>query len=143
MDDTDLYILDKRLQLAAAVLATVQSAITLWSSLLAAAGGMIKTEKSFWCMIDYVCNNGEWKYEPFQLIIAQEGMITSIPQCTESDADKTLGVLHCLTGGHSEHLLQIQTKAMEWLGQMKYGHLPPALVWKSYWAKLGHKFDML
>lgn len=64
MDDTDLYIFKSKLRLALDVYRTAQQAISLWSSLLAATGGAINAEKSFWCLMDYVCKNGTWENAP-------------------------------------------------------------------------------
>jgi ribonuclease HI len=151
VDDTDLYAMEALCRSVVDVLASAQQAISLWSSLLAATGGAIKTEKSFWCMIDYaVTNSGKWTYAPFQpypLTIVQNGENIKIPQRSVMDSDKTLGVYHCPAGGHSEHLKQLRTRTLEWLAQMKNGRLPPALVWKSYriqlWARIKYALGTL
>lgn len=135
VDDTDLYTFETSLRTAFDVYLASQQAITLWSSLLAATGGAIKTEKSFWCMLDYKCKDGEWANAPFQeypLKIAIDGKDELITQRSMTDADKTLGVYHCPAGGHTMHLEQLRVKVLEWLGQMTNGRLPPTLVWKSY-----------
>lgn len=139
VDDTDLYTLESRLRSALEVHRTAQQAITLWSSLLSASGGAIKTEKSFWCMIDYVCKNGEWSYAPlrqYPLTISLDGKEEVIAQRSIMDADKTLGVYHCPAGGHAVHLQKMREGVFEWLGQMKNGKLPPALIWQSYLKQL-------
>ena len=95
IDDTDLYTFDSRLRSALEVHRTAQQAIALWSSLLSASGGAIKTEKSFWCMIDYTCNNGEWAYAPpksYPLTIEPNGKEEVIAQRSVMDSDKTVGV---------------------------------------------------
>jgi hypothetical protein len=110
VDDTDLYVLDARLRSALEVYWSAQHMIGLWASLLQATGGAIKTEKSFWCLLDYTCKHGEWGYAPFQqlpLSIAPAGKKVLIPQRKVTDADKTLGVYHCPAGGHQEHLLRL------------------------------------
>ena len=65
VDDTDLYVFEEKLRSALDVFLMAQQMITLWSSLLAATGGAIKTEKSFWSMIEYTCNHGVWQYAKF------------------------------------------------------------------------------
>ena len=139
VDDTDLYVFIERMYSALAVLRTAQRAITLWSSLLSATGGAIKTEKSFWCMLDYTCINGVWQYAKFQhypLTFSLEGEETLVPQHAVTEADKTLGVFHCPMGGHAEHIKYMRRQALEWLSQMKNGRLPPALIWRSYRTQL-------
>jgi len=76
INDTDLYTCESHLRLALEVYWAAQEAISLWSALLVATGGTIKTEKSFWCMLDYVCKNGVWEYAPlreFPLTVEQDG----------------------------------------------------------------------
>ncbi len=139
VDDTDLYELESRLRSALEVYRTAQLAITLWSSLLSASGGAIKTDKSFWCMIDYSCKNGEWSYaqfKPYPLTISIDGEESVIAQRSISDADKTLGVYHCPAGGHAKHLQKMRDSVFEWLGQMKNGRLSPTLIWQSYKKQL-------
>ena len=150
VDDTDLYVLEYNLQSAINVYHTAQGAITLWSHLLAATGGTIKTEKSFWSMIDYSCTNGVWhyaKYRQFPLVLLLDGVETLVPQHATTAADKTLGVFHCPAGGHVEHLQHLRRRTFEWLAQMKNGRLPPALIWKSYriqlWARLKYALGTL
>ena len=48
VDDTDLYEFESKLRSALEVYRIAQQAISLWSLLLAASGGAIKAEKSFW-----------------------------------------------------------------------------------------------
>lgn len=139
VDDTDLYTFESGLRSALDVHRTAQQAITLWSSLLSASGGAIKTEKSFWCLIDYTCHNGEWTYAPtklYPLTISLDGKEEVIAQRSVMDADKTLGVYHCPAGGHAKHLQTAREKVFDWLGQMKNGRLPPALIWQSYRKQL-------
>jgi hypothetical protein len=150
VDDTDLYVLEYKLKSAIDVFLIAQSTITLWSCLLAATGGAIKTEKSFWSMIDYTCSQGVWqyaKYRQYPLVFSLDGVDTLVPQHAVTDADKTLGVFHCPTGGHAEHLQHLRRRTLEWLGQMKNGRLPPALIWKSYriqlWARLKYALGTL
>ena len=150
VDDTDLYEFESRLRSALEVYWAAQDTISLWSSLLVATGGAIKTEKSFWCMLDYVCKNGVWEYAPFQtyqLTVEQDGEKVTIPQRMVNDADKTLGVYHCPSGGHQVHMEKLRGKVDEWLNQMKNGHLPSALVWMSYriqlWARIKYGLGTL
>lgn len=142
VDDTDLYVFESKLRSALDVYRTAQQAISLWSSLLAATGGAIKTEKSFWCLLDYVCKNGNWEDAPltrYPLTITLDDKEEIIAQRDMTDADKTLGVIHCPAGGHEAHLRKLRNGIFEWLGQMKNGHLPPALVWLSYRRQLAKR----
>ena len=96
-------------------------------------------EKSFWCLIDDVCKNGTWEDAPmtqYPLTITLDGKDEMIAQRDMSDADKTLGVFHCPAGGHEIHLQKLRDGIFEWLGHMKNGNLPPALVWLSYRCQL-------
>ncbi len=115
VDDTDLYAFTTKLQSALEVFYAAQTTLSLWSSLLSATGGTIKTEKSFWSMLDYVCTNGEWKYAPFwnyPLTISVDGVETLIPQRTITESDRTLGVYHCPAGGHAVHLEKLRKRTM-------------------------------
>ena len=139
VDDTDLYEFESKLRSALDVYLSAQKAISLWSSLLAATGGAIKTEKSFWCLLNYVCNEGVWENAPlthYPLTITVDGKDEVIAQRDMSEADKTLGVFHCPAGGHAKHLENMRTEVLTWLGQMKNGKLPPGLVWRSYKLQL-------
>jgi hypothetical protein len=52
-------------------LSNSQQCVDWWVSLLAATGGGLRVDKSFWVFLDFTFSNGGWKYRSAQQLIGQ------------------------------------------------------------------------
>ena len=142
VDDTDLYCMSPLLLSAGLVILQAQFCVSLWSRLLNSTGGAIKGSKSFWYLIDYECYWGVWNYKTFddschQLYLPDSsGEQVALERKDPTVAIKTLGVFHSPTGGHTQHLHHLHTKANDWLNKIKNGHLPTSYALMAYYQQL-------
>ena len=66
VDDTDLYIMDDDMADIEEVWNVSQEALTTWGSLLISTGGLLKPEKCFYYLVDYVWEEGKYNYAAMQ-----------------------------------------------------------------------------
>ena len=64
VDNTDLNVMGNNLQTSEQVFQEMQDALYVWGDLLICTGGALKPEKYFWYLVDYECEEGEWKHKP-------------------------------------------------------------------------------
>jgi hypothetical protein len=152
VDDTDLYVMDHEIQDTIKIVYFAQLCIDLWSALLCATGGDIKDHKSFYYLLSYYCENGIWKHktkEQQRLSVSLQTASGRKPlQRKEIDeAERTLGVYHCPSGGHSHHLTMLQDCGLKWVNNMKNANLPSGSIMMSYlfqlWAGLRYGLGTL
>ena len=63
VDDTDLIVMGNNLLTSEQVYQETQDSLYVWGDLLLCTGGALKPEKCFWYLVDYECDEGEWKYK--------------------------------------------------------------------------------
>jgi hypothetical protein len=62
VDNTDMYTWREEILDPGELWAQTQIKIEHWSCLLNATGGALKPEKCWWYLLDYTCEDGEWRY---------------------------------------------------------------------------------
>jgi hypothetical protein len=104
--------------------------------LLNATGGALKPGKCWWYLLDYTCEDGEWKYAnavPRELfIIHPDGTKSIIKQEEVTVSKKTLGIYDSPAGGNNGHLNYIKGEATTWVNRMTNRHLPSHIAWVAY-----------
>ena len=141
VDDTDLYGMDHEIQKAARIMELAQLCVDVWSALLRATGGDIKGLKSFMYLLSYICENGIWRYETKKeqrlvLYLSTDNGKQPLQRKEFDEAERTLGVFHCPSGGHAHHLAQLSNKGTRWVNNMKNASLPSGSIMKSYLFQL-------
>ncbi len=104
VDDTDLYTWKEDILDPGELWCQAQVDLEHWSCLLNALGGALKPEKCFWHLLDYVCEDGEWKYAemvPRKMTITNADGTKSPIQQEKVDSPY---------GGNTTHLSSIKTK---------------------------------
>ncbi len=104
--------------------------------LLNATGGDLKPEKCWWYLLDYTCEDGEWRYAD----IVSQNLFISNPNGTKSAikqeeafaSKKTLGIYNTPVEGNEGHLAYIRRKVTTWINRMANGHLPRHIAWVAY-----------
>jgi hypothetical protein len=128
VNNTDMYTWRRHILDPGELWAQIQIKIEQWSHLLNATGGALKPEKCWWYLLDYTCEDGEWKYAnavPRELfIINPDGTKSAIKQEEATVLKKTLGIYDSPAGGNNGHLDYIKGKATTWINRMTNGHLP-------------------
>ncbi len=152
VDDTDLYGMHHEMKRVAEILFLAQLCVDLWSALLRATGGDIKDAKSFMYLISYLCENGTWRYEtkeeqPAVIYLSTESGPQPLHRKEIDEAERTLGVYHCPSGGHRQHLTTLRDRGTLWVNNMKNASLPSGSIMKSYqfqlWAGLRYGLGTL
>ena len=62
VDKPDLIVMGNNLLTSEQMYLVMQNSLYVWSDLLLCTGGALKPEKCFWYLVDYECEEGEWKY---------------------------------------------------------------------------------
>ncbi len=120
---------------------TTQEAISCWGNLFCLTGRALKPEKSFWYLVDFEWDKGEWKYT--QLVDGFE-LYIPLPDSTKEEieridvtvAKKTLGVLLSPSSDYSAHLDVLGQKINQWADRVKNGQLASHLMWMRFWQQL-------
>ena len=140
VDDTDIYVWDDTLTSAISVWKRAQDAVSLWSRLLMATGGAIKGQKSFWYLLDYKQERGEWKLVhnntlPLYVPSPSGDPYRLLPKAP-TEAERTLGVFHSPVGGNAMHLNTLVDRIELWIRDIKNGHLSTTQAWLAYLRQL-------
>lgn len=136
VNDVDLYTWREDILDPGELWCQAQIDLEHWSCLLIATGGALKPEKCFWYLIDYVCEEGKWKYAEMVLqemvITNPDGTKSPIKQEKVTESKKTQGIHDSPAGGNIAHLSYIKTKVSTWVSRMLNGHLPNHMAWIGY-----------
>jgi hypothetical protein len=103
VDDTDLVHAAASVDSpASSLLPHIQTAVDLWADGVAATGGAIRPDKSFWCLIEHKweATRGRWRLArireaPGELsITGLDGSRETLRRIQSNQAGKTLRILH-------------------------------------------------
>jgi hypothetical protein len=132
VNDTDLLHLNmERNESVWEVRRSLQQSINNWGKLLIATGGSLKPNKCFYHLLDFAWSaKGGWQYIAHHED-GRAGITVPMPDRTAApishkavdDAQKTLGVMTCLSGSSSGSLLQMKEKTQKWLASLTAGQL--------------------
>ena len=141
VDDTNLDVWLPAYRSTGEIWAEMQESVDMWGNLLNATGGAVKPEKCYWYAVDYVCEDGLWRYAPevpFDMQVPlPDGSRAKIKQHRVDHAEKMLGVFSCPMGTDATHLEErVVKRARVWTNRSKNAHLPSHLNWMSYRFKL-------
>jgi hypothetical protein len=118
--------------------AALQRAIQNWGRLLIATRGSLKPE-FFFHLLDFAWTaKGGWQYiahhDDNSTVVAvpmPEGIVALITYLAVDNAQKTLGVVTCLSGDSVGSLRQMKEKAQKWLDSPTAGCLHCQMMWFS------------
>ncbi len=140
VDDTDLqHINMDMVESIDEVHITIQSAIVNWGKLLIAIGKILKPEKCFYHLIDFVwTRKGGWQYITHHkdkgaamFVPLPDGTMAPISHLVVNNAQKTLGVVTCLSGNSAGGFCQMKKKALQWFNSLTAGCLHRQMMWFS------------
>ena len=101
------------------VLASMQSLINSWGSLMEVTGGAVRTDKSWWYLIDYVWKRGKWIATDPQLNIDlvatnKNGERIALSHLRSDEAAQMLGVWLAPNGDNKKIIKELKTAAVKW-----------------------------
>lgn len=137
VDDTDLITTLSLDATCAEVGLAMQRALDAWEGGIRATGGAIVPTKSFWYLVDFKWQRGEWSYKsidstPGELTVLDlDGRRCTLRRLAAHEADKTLGVYLAPDGNNDAQVKYLRTKAVTWAESIRVGMLPKRLAWQS------------
>ena len=126
------------------VLESMQALINSWGSLMEVTGGVIRTDKSWWYLVDYVWKRGKWvAHDPdigIDLVATNiDGERVSLKQLRCDKASEMLGIWLAPNGDKKKLIKELKIAAMEWAGKMRLGHSSPEEAWTALHTNIGAK----
>ena len=126
------------------VLASMQSLINSWGSLMEVTGGVIRTDKSWWYLIDFVWKQGQWvATDPLidiDLIATNsKGENISLQHLRSHEASEMLGIWITPNGDKTKTIQQLKVAALDWAGKMRAGNSTAEEAWTALHTNIGAK----
>jgi hypothetical protein len=123
VDDCDLFQSGEDTQ---EVLESMQRLINSWGSLVEVTGGTIRTDKSWWYLIEYVWYRGRWiaadARDDLDLTASTPtGEEVALKRLHANDAAELLGVWMAPSGNNSKLVKVLKKHAVDWAGKIKLG----------------------
>ena len=103
----------------------MQQAMDLWEGLIKNTGGALAVDKCRWWGVDFVWNDGQWRYKTQQELGRTLTAIDAnderqiIKQLDVLTAYETLGVWLAADGNHSKELKILKDTAKEWADRIR------------------------
>ena len=125
VDDTDLIQTAKPGENFYDVYTQMQQAMDLWEGLIKNTGGALAVDKCRWWGVDFVWNDGQWRYKTQQELGRTLTAIDAnderqiIKQLDVLTAYETLGVWLAADGNHSKELKILKDTAKEWADRIR------------------------
>ena len=141
VDDSDLIQVGSN---PIEVLESMQKLINSWGSLMEVTGGVIRTDKSWWYLIDFVWKRGKWIATDPMLgldLVATDskGERISLQHLRCNEASQMLGVWITPNGDKTKTILQLKVAALDWAGKMRTGHSSAEEAWTALHTNIGAK----
>jgi hypothetical protein len=116
VDDTDLLQVLSHETSVTEVRQRLQEAIDLWERGLSATAGAIVPEKTFWYLIDFIWNSGDWRYKSISECPGEvsakdiQGNRLTLRRVEVDKAEETLGVYLAPSGSKDGQIKKITEK---------------------------------
>jgi hypothetical protein len=115
----------------------MQQALTHWEEALRITGGALEPTKTFWYLIDFKWDNGNWQYKtiaesPGELEVRNpDGDIQEIERVETTEARRTLGVRLAPDGNNEAEIEYLTEQAELWADNVRTNNLDQRYVWQS------------
>ena len=119
MDDCDLLQVGKD---PLEVMSSMQALINSWGAFMEVTGGAIRTDKSWWYLIDYVWKRGKWVASDPDVnldLVANDvdGTRVSLSRLRCDEAAQMLGVWIAPSGDNTKIVQSLKKDAIQWEGK--------------------------
>ena len=133
VDDCDLFQVGHTPIL---VLTSIQSLINSWSSLIEITGGSIRTDKSWWYLVDYVWKRGKWigcdaEVDVDLVATSSNGEKISLQRLRCDEASEIFGIWLAPNGNTKKCISVLKRKPMDWGSNVRLGNPPASEAWTS------------
>jgi hypothetical protein len=135
VDDTDLLQVLSTQHTSEEVVHMLQQSVDTWEGGLRATCGALIPEKTFWSLVDFAWEAGEWRYKHLAecpgAIFANDihGNRKELQRVEVNDAQATLGVALAPSGDTSKQAENMVNSAIQWADAMRSGRISKSEVW--------------
>ena len=129
----------------------MQLAVDEWEGGITATGGALAPVKSHWYLIDFVWEEGKWRFarkdeQAAEILIRDSsGRKVPIDRLEVSEAKTTLGVDQCPDGNMDAQVEKMKDMTDLWAAQMRSGHLKKSEGWlalrSTIWKSLEYPLN--
>ena len=142
VDDTELFITDDRNDIEA-LKVKAQIAINTWKELLHVTGGIMRSNKCAWTLINFDSKSHQplpMNRDPGDLYLQDEdGQTRTIDRYDKDLPREYLGIFQTTTGKDDEQVKEMMKAVDEWNSMINASKLPPALNLKALLSKIHRK----
>ena len=144
VDDTELFLTAQMNETPEQLMVRAEMAINLWRECLYVTGGIMRSSKCAWTLLDYegTLQNSimlPQRSNPGSIKMPEEnGTIRIVPRYDKDDPREYLGVVQTTNGEEIEQVKNMTQKILDWNEIIKQSRLPPALNLKAVMCKI-HK----
>ena len=126
------------------VLTSMQSLINSWGSLMEVTGGVIRTDKSWWYLVDYVWKRGRWVatdalHDIDLVATGLDGNVVSLNRLRCDEAAEMLGIWLAPDGNKNKILSVLKSSALEWAGKVRMGNCSQQEAWTALHTNISAK----
>ena len=118
------------------VLTSMQKLINSWGDLMEVTGGALRTDKSWYYLIEYVWKHGKWTASdpdiPIDLMATDmSGQRIALSHLRCNEAAEMLGVWMAPNGDRTKLISELRAKAVEWGGKITRGNTSRNEAWTA------------
>jgi len=142
VDDTELFLTSKPGETVKDLMLRGEIAINLWRELLLVTGGVMRSTKCAWTLMDYKGTISNSKLlthseNPGKIHMPDEdGTIKAVPRYDIHEQREYLGVVQTTDGRELAQEQEMLVKVQKWNELMRQSRLPPALNLKAVMMKI-------
>jgi hypothetical protein len=142
VDDTDVIVSLAIWTSSSVAAKTLQLAMDTWEGGLKATCGAIVPEKTFWYLIDFSWQSGQWKYKtisecPAKIEIKDiKGVRKELQRYEVHNAQETLGVFLAPDGNLMKQIEKMKNAAIKWADCMRSGRISHDDAWLSFYSTI-------
>ena len=141
VDDCDLLQVGKD---PLDVMSSIQALINSWGTFMEVTGGAIRTDKSWWYLIDYVWKRGKWVASDPDVnldLVANDvnGTRVSLSRLRCDEAAQMLGVWIAPSEDNTKIVQSLKKDALQWGGKVRHSHSTPEEAWTALHCNISAK----
>jgi hypothetical protein len=116
----------------------MQRSLDLWAGGLAATGGQLEPEKTFWYNIRFHWTNGKWRYTSKQEVPTTltmynaDGTRSTLEQVEVWEGRRTLGVRLAPDGNNKSEFRYLREQCDAWANKIRSGMLAKRFTWQAF-----------
>ena len=146
VDDTDLLQIGSTEEDYTAVAQSLQEALHWWETCTKVSGGAVVPHKSWFGLVDFEWNEGEWSYNNNMdnvtlRVTDKDGVDTSLDLLQPHDAKRMLGVFLAMDGSNDVQVTEMRKAAASWYDKVRTGHMTRYDAWQALRSTIMKKLE--